>query len=684
MLEAISIPIEVHDRFSTVLGRFQQSIDKSTQAAERSSAAFQSWTQTSQNLAVASAGATSAWENFTKTSSTVASASSSVTAALAKTAAAVTSLHSSAGNTTSSISTLGKVVSDAAGQFLGAAGRYLQAGKGLAESLIAGFNDTLQSQLNRIVSTLDSLADRALTGLEKKITASLGKIGGAIGSIAIGALGGLISSATSALGSFFKKIFSKPSIEVYAESSGKALAQAFGIGYTKEMDAWITQAAAEIAKRLGSETRKHMSEAKWVPSVISKIIEGMASFSRADQENLAHILETHTRSVLENVLKLSPEQAAGEMAPIFEKAIQKALSAGESLSENMMRMLQWAQSMGANIEIPADAFHDALQKLVETGDVGSEKFENLITLAQQLGLSLQGGFQQGIDALQSELDKVNSSIISIYEHDLQFREQRLNFKQEFVNAAISELQAQDSSLDKEKARNIALQRYKDMQQKVKDIFSDNVVTLEEIQKATEGMTNAEKKTFIELAKQRQERIEIKNEERQASTLRETQQKLLQAINKLVKAMGGEFENAASTFTTFQGSLDQTQAPDLGLATQLQLAQRLLEMFKKDLQDLPAGSISFNTISGQGGFDYLFRGPSTGYPVPVILHGNERLTATPMDKHHEAAGFVFNVNVQADSASGGRAAADSFIQQVQTALDTKRLRIPQYSIDHSRI
>jgi hypothetical protein len=684
MLETISIPIEIHDRFSAVLDRFQQAVVKSIETADKGGVAFNNWQKSSQSLQTAAVGAAAAWTAYSKTTDTVQSASLGASAAIGKASQALLSVKTNAQGIDSTFASIAEAVASSASSFISAAADYLSAGKSLAESLISGITQTLSAQAGRLLQAADNLLQSLTSKLSAAFSGIVGKIAGSLGALAISSFSSIISSAISSIGSLLKRAFGKPTVQEYAQSSGKSAAQAFGVGYTSEIDSWITQAAQEIAKRLGDETRKHMSEARWYPSVVSKMIDQMAAVTQADQDRLAAILEHHTKAVLVNVLKLSPARAAGEMAPVFEQIIAKVLESGETLSSYMLGMIQWAQSMGAQIQVPAEAFQQALQQLIETGRVGSEKFENLIQLAEQLGLSLQGGFQEGLAALQAELENTNSQIINIFEHELQFREQRLRYKRDFVQAAVEELQAQDASLSREQARSIALDRYKQLQQQVKELWSDGVVTLEELNTATEGMTQSEKKTFVELAKQRQERIALRSEEDQAAKLRETQQKLLQAINRLANALGGEFTNAASTLTDFQGSLETVQAPDIGLIGQIQQARSCLALFQSDLSSTQPNNVSSKPISGQGGFDYIFRGPSAGYPVPVILHGTERLTAAPLGKPDSTSGCVFNLTIHADSHLGGKTAADAFISEIQQALDTKRLKIPAYTIDTARL
>jgi len=381
---------------------------------------------------------------------------------------------------------------------------------------------------------------------------------------------------------------------------------------------------------------------------------------------------------------MTESEAAKAMGSTFEAVIGKALETGNVLSDNMMRMIRWAQQLGTEISIPADAFSEALQRIIEAGEIGSEKFENLIQLAEQLGVSLQGGFQEGIDMLRSQLDALNSQIISLFERQLDVHERRAELRQSFVQAAAQELMAEDQSLSRAEARNQAMARYKELREKVAQLYDDGVITLAELRAATEGMTESERATFLELVKQRQQRKALRREAAQEGKLRETQKKLLQAINRLVKALGGEFINATKTLATFQGSLDQTHAPDIGITGQLGEARAMLRLFKGDLRNIKSGKVGFQPIEGQGGFDYLFRGPAGGYPVPVVLHGAERLTATPRGGGARQQPTVFNVTVHADSAAGGRLAAESFIHHVQQALDTKRLRVPDYSVDPARI
>jgi hypothetical protein len=152
--------------------------------------------------------------------------------------------------------------------------------------------------------------------------------------------------------------------------------------------------------------------------------------------------------------------------------------------------------------------------------------------------------------------------------------------------------------------------------------------------------------------------------------------------ELAKALGGEFVEAAESLSTVGGTLDGLSAPDLGLAEQLREAQYEAQQFQADLNNL-RGGVSYSAVSGQGGFDYLFRGPASGYSVPVILHGQERLTAGPAGEIDNRS-VVFNVSVTAGSGEGGRSAGEAFVQAIQRALDTKRLLVPGFAIDATRV
>ena len=684
MIEAIAIPIEIHDRFSSVLDQFQDSVQASVSGAQQGKKAFEDWNASSQSLKGTAVSATTAWNSFSKASTSVSNASKAASFSLDKTANSLDSVGEKAGSLGSVFDEFGDAASASAGKLLASAGAYLKAGKSLSKSLVSGFTDTLSGLMSKAQAKVEKIFTSAFSRIQDSISGSFAEIFQNLSTVGLGAISGLFSKLSSAVGNFFKKIFSKPTAEEYAKSSSSALATEFGIALTTQFEAVIMKSAEQIAAVTGKEARRHMEEAKWMPDTMDYIISQIDDFSASVQDHLASSLEDHTKAVLINIMGMSESEAAQAMAGTFENIVGKSLESGNALSDEMMRMLDWAQRMGAEIEVPAEAFERMLQEIIKSGDVGSEKFDNLIKLADQLGVSLEDGFKQGVDTLQAQLDNVNSQIIGIFESELKWLEKRQSFKRDFVQDSMKELQALDSSLSKEEARALAVERYQEMQEKVSSLFDDGVVTLDELRSATEGMTREEKKKFTELAKQRQERAALRREAEQEAKLRETQRKLVEGINKLVKAMGGEFVDVTKTMATFQGSLDQVSAPDLGITGQLRDARRMLALFKKDLKNVGGKSVLTQPVSGQGGFDYLFHGPATGYPVPVVLHGSERLTAIPTGRNGPNSQVVFNVSIRADSSSSGRTAGEAFVRSIQQALDTKRLRVPQFSIDSTRV
>jgi len=682
MLDAIEIPIEVHDRFSRVLGGFRAAIAESSREAESGAKAFEGWRRKTDAFGGGADSAAKATSALAGASAAAGVAAGAASAAFGEAGLSLQETRGSAEQLGAALGGLPGMIGDCASSFLQAAGDFLRAGCGLAESLAAGFTATLNDLLAKAIGGLKGILESALSGLGASLSGLFGNLFSALsGGLTLG-LGSLFGAVAGAVASFFGGIFAKPDVEEYARSSAAALAGKFGVALTAELEVVIKNSAARIAAVTGKEMRRHMADAQWMPETISYIVGQLEDFGAAVQDSLARTLEDSTKAVLMNVMRLSEGEAARAMAGTFEAVIGKALAAGEALSGEMLRMLEWAQRAGAEIAVPAEAFEAALQKLIEAGEVGSAEFDNLIRLAGQVGLSLEEGLAGGLAALQAELEGINAQILGMFERELDFRERRAESKREFVQAAIEELQAEDATLSREEARAKALERYRALQGQVAALFADGVVTLDEIRAATEGMTQAEKAKFIELAKQRQERLAIRRESKEEERLRQTQEKLLAAINRLAKALGGEFIEAGRTLASFQGSLDSLRAGDLGLARQLRDASRLLRALKGDLSGI-GGGVDYRAVSGQGGFDYLFRGPAAGYPVPVVLHGSERLTASPVTGGGGGS-VVFNISLNAGSADAGRAAGEAFVETVQRALDTKRLLVPGFSIDSTRV
>jgi len=251
----------------------------------------------------------------------------------------------------------------------------------LGKAVAIGFSDMLSAGLSRALfgQKVQGMFGQFNVGglLGKYADTWFGKMTQSFLPVGIGAAVGWISS-----------LFGAPSIEEYAASSGKSAAQAFGIAYTSEMDQWILKAAEQIAAVTGKEARKHMSEARWMPSVVGQMLEQMTDFGWAEQERLALILEQHTRSVLQNVMGMSNEEAASAMAPLFDAAIAKAIEAGEALSDNLMRMIDWARDMGVELSIPVDKITSSLLDMAEAGKENEAGFKNLLYLAYQLGITL--------------------------------------------------------------------------------------------------------------------------------------------------------------------------------------------------------------------------------------------------------------------------------------------------------
>ena len=680
MLDAIEIPIEVGDRFSTVLEKFRRGIDDSARAAQTGSSNFETLDKRTAALGTDATKAGTACRTLANATAAAGTEAIATSAALAATSSALDDVGNGAGETGSLLDGLGAAAAGSASSLLASAGQYSAAGQGMADSLASGFMDTLGSLLSRGVDALNGVLSDAFS----TISGSLGGLFSSLSSTVSSYLGSFLGSIAGSITSFFSSIFSKPSVDEYATSSASDLASRFGIALTAEFEQVIKSSAATIAAATGREMRRHMADAKWMPETISYIVGQMDDLGAAAQDRLAHTLEDSTKAVLINVMHLSEGEAASAMAGVFNQIIEGVAEGGHALSDEMLRMVEWARAAGAEIAIPTETLNSALLSLIEAGDVGGEKFNNLITLARQLGVSLEEAAQSGLADLRSQLDDLNSSVISMFERQLDFEQRQIDLKQSFVQEAMNELQAADETLTKQQARTQALEQYQAMQQQVADLFADDVVTLDEIKAATEGMTRAEKQKFTEMAKQRLEQRELQSQAREEEKLRKSQEKIIQSINSLVGVLSSGLSGAGENLDGFNETLASVAAPDLGLVSQLIEAKGLLRGFQSDLGNLSA-DVSYNPVSGQGGFDYLFRGPLSGYPVPVVLHGQERLTATPAGHSQSASsGVVFNVSVSGADARNAQAVADAFVDTVQRALDTKRLLVPSYSIDASRV
>lgn len=342
----------------------------------------------------------------------------------------------------------------------------------------------------------------------------------------------------------------------------------------------------------------------------------------------------------------------------FTTALEGFLAQSDISVQALANLRTLAGQVGVDIDA---AFSAAMRGFLDGGDLAIDKLEEIARAAASAGYDIEDSLSGALAAaegkladLRGELEGFGMETLRWFQQKFRLRDERRDFRQEYIGDAgdrarsafddansgrreeiralrdAEARQAAEAAYNAEKeaaaaaAEIEAQKKYNELKNKARQLDLDGVNDRREIRALMAGMSEDEKKAFLSLVEQKQERKahkqalkDQKEEEERVEAAIAAQEALVASIKELVDQISGGFAGMENGIP-----VDATS----------HFADELHRAFLdwKYMVDNPLGGPdgSSYTFSGAGGFDYTFSGPAAGYTFPVTLHGTERLVAQP--------------------------------------------------------
>ena len=209
--------------------------------------------------------------------------------------------------------------------------------------------------------------------------------GAAIGAYVGGAPGAQVGAGIGrAAGGVADWLWAGPSNEQLWAQQGSIAGAIFGKAWSERANQTMWQVAQDLP--LAQSGKLDMLSAMFHPRTLQDVMAKLNSFGHDVQDEWAAIFENDTRSVLQNSLGLNDRQAAEAMAPLFDQAIQMAIENGETISDEMLRMINWGLSQGIELEMDESAFASSLESLLSRDTINMDQVNALLVVAGQFEL----------------------------------------------------------------------------------------------------------------------------------------------------------------------------------------------------------------------------------------------------------------------------------------------------------
>ena len=225
--------------------------------------------------------------------------------------------------------------------------------------------------------------------------------GAGLGAYVGGAAGAQVGAGVGRVaGGVMDWLFGGPSNEQLWADQGSQAGRIFGSAWSEAANQTMLQVAQNIS--LAKSGKLDMLSAMYHPDTLQQVMAKLTEFGHDVQDYWVSIFEDDTRSVLQNSLGLSEAQAAEAMAPLFDTAIKLAIENGETISDEMLRMINWGLSQGIELEMDESAFASTLENLLSRNTINMDQVNALLAVAEQLGYEfedLDSIFTSALDSL---------------------------------------------------------------------------------------------------------------------------------------------------------------------------------------------------------------------------------------------------------------------------------------------
>jgi TP901 family phage tail tape measure protein len=451
--------------------------------------------------------------------------------------------------------------------------------------------------------------------------------------------------------------------EQLAKGYGQEFAKQFGIAFNAEFEQALMQAASRIP---AVRDRIDASVARFMPEMISHILAQVDSLTPQIQASLAQSIGHGVNYLMEKG-GLSHKKAFEQFLPQFGEIVRQALAGGQALDQGILNLIEHARNLGVDFselgsvfagaleellsgtEISAqglrnladmaaavgvdiaDVFAEALDDFIDSEDFSIEKMEQLAEAARAAGLDVSEALTDAIRDARAELEDLNAtareigaSILDAFIRKLDLKGAGQKLREEFVGGRTEGIE-DEARLAAE--REAAQARFNELKAKARAIDIDGKNDARDIREAIKGLPDDEAKIVLELAKQRLERREAREEikrhrkeQKLVNEQIEAQNRLVAALENLFKNLDSPMERNKTTAEGFAGALGAAEAHLQGIKT-------IWEWIANHPLDLPKGGSDagmFSTGSGAGVFTAGFGGGS----APTAQFGGQQQFSAP--------------------------------------------------------
>jgi len=217
------------------------------------------------------------------------------------------------------------------------------------------------SSIDTLISGFDSaLSDLGISGGLALDNLSLGlqSIISGFAALSTFSLSGLfagIPDVWSGLSSVWDSLFGRggffggPSDDEMMDQAAGELATVFGEAFNDEV--WSAFGSVITSLPRAESGGLDVLAAMWHPETVLEVLENIDVFSAEDQLQWVQNMEDHVRPVLQETLGLSDAETANLMGPLLQEILDN-LAPGSGIHDELQRLLDWAESLGVEFDMP--------------------------------------------------------------------------------------------------------------------------------------------------------------------------------------------------------------------------------------------------------------------------------------------------------------------------------------------
>jgi hypothetical protein len=473
--------------------------------------------------------------------------------------------------------------------------------------------------------------------------------------------------------------------EQLAKGYGEAFAKQFGLAFNKEFEAALMQAASRIP---AVRDRIDASVAQFMPEMISHILSEIDSLTPQIQASLAQSIGHGVNYLMEKG-GLSHKKAFEQFLPQFGEIIRQALAGGQALDQGILNLIEHARNLGVDFSELGGTFAAALEELLSGTEISAEKLRNLADVAAAVGVDIADVFAAALDdfidsedfsiekmeelaraaraagldvseslteairdarAELADLDAaardIGASILDAFIRKLDLKGAGQELREKFVGERTKGIEDEARAAA---AREAAQARFNELKAKARAIDIDGKNDARDIREAIKGLPDDEAKIVLELARQRLERKEAREEikrqrkeQKLANEQLAAQNRLVTALENLFKSLSDPLEQNKTTAEGFAGALGAAKG-------NLEEIQKLWQWLLNHPLDLPQGQGTGTTGAGAfGGSADVFTAGFGGAAVPVAQFGSQVFGSAPAAKGGGGVPVIISTTVKIEA------------------------------------